>query len=253
MLSAFQERATEPSTKKDVSYFHPNTDKDYANGVAIALDSHPDIHAYLADVLPPTHPNVQKMLANPTAFPLPEDWHPKLSTFQHRSAKPIVQREVSFYHPGLDASFAAGVAIDLRTHPDLEVTFAAVLPATHPPVMSLLADPASNPLPEGGWHPMLSTFTHRQHEPTLQREVSAYHPDIDVSYGAGIAINLASHPDLQETFAAVLPPTHPPVNTLLANPKQHPMPTDFNHPLLSKFQRRANVPNVDVPVSFYHP
>jgi hypothetical protein len=50
----------------------------------------------------------------------------------------------------------------------------------------------------------------------LTLQVSAYHPDIDASYDAGIAIDLASHPDLQETFAAALPPTHPPVGTLLA-------------------------------------
>jgi hypothetical protein len=61
--------------KRDVSFFHPNVDVDYARGKGIDVDTHPNIHQYFAAVLPPTHPNVQEMLADPKAHPLPGDWY----------------------------------------------------------------------------------------------------------------------------------------------------------------------------------
>jgi hypothetical protein len=60
--------------------------------------------------------------------------------------------------------------------------------------MELLVNPAENPLPS--WHPEISEFITRDIEPSVQRKVSAYHPDVDLSYAAGIGISFSSHPDL---------------------------------------------------------
>jgi hypothetical protein len=250
-LSSFQRRQPEVKLKKKVSYFHPNIDLDYKNGVNIS-NNHPDIHEYLAEVLPPTHPNVQQMLKEPTAHMLP-GWHPRLSSFQKRLPKPTVHKLVSFYHPTIDTSYDLGVGIDLTTHPNVAETFKLVLPPTHPPVMDLLSNPAGHPLPNGDWHPSLSMFLHRKPEPNVQRGVSVYHPNVDISYASGVGLDLLSHPNLDGTFATVLPATHPDIHMLLANPKAHPLPTNFDHPPLSKFLKRSDVPDVKIDVTFYHP
>jgi hypothetical protein len=126
---------------KDVTYYHPNIDAEYTNGVGIDSSKHPDIHELLEGVLPPTHPNVQDMLENPAENPLPGDWygtllsrhacfrlctnhdlltihsvtphcrHPVISQFQKRAPAPSIHRDVSYVHPLVDQKYAAGTVL----------------------------------------------------------------------------------------------------------------------------------------------
>jgi hypothetical protein len=195
---------------------------------------------------------LKDLLSNPEKNPLPTDFeHPPLSTFQKRSAEPTVRREVTAYHPDIDASYRNGIGIDLTSHPDLIETFASVIPATHPNIMDMLSNPRRNPLPTDFEHPTLSRFQKRTDEPDVKREVTFYHPEIDSEYKRGTGVDVSKHPDLQATFDPYLPATHPKIMDMLQDPLNNPLP-DF-HPTLSNFQTRLEQPVVQRKVSFYHP
>ena len=71
------------------------------------------------------------------ANPIP-DWHPLLKTFQHREPEPAINCHVTFYHPDIDAEYAAGMGVDLESHPNIATIFETFLPPTHPDIMELL-------------------------------------------------------------------------------------------------------------------
>ena len=83
--------------------------------------------------------------------------------------EPTLRRNVSFYHPDVDAEYAAGNSVS-ATHPSIHVFLAPELPTTHPDVDVLLRFPRQNPLPD--WHPNLSKFQRRLPEPTRRRDVT---------------------------------------------------------------------------------
>jgi hypothetical protein len=206
------------------------------------VNKHPLLTSFFRDndgPLPETHPDINLMLADPAANPLPE-WHPVLSKFQQRDAEPTLQRNVSFYHPSIAKAYADGVGIDVETHPDLQAFFEEVQPPSHPAVMRLLADPVNNPIPD--WHPALDTFQRRGPEPKVARNVTFYHPNIDAAFRDGIGIDIKTHPNITADFAEVLPESHPPLMGLLADPANNPLPTDFDHPVISRFQHRSAEP-----------
>jgi len=78
-------------------------------------------------------------------------------------------------------------------------------------------------------------------EPTLTlRDCMAGHPNADQAYKAGQAVS-SKHPKVAGMFpAGSLPPGHTNVDTLLANPKAHPLPS-WHDTLESMIKRRAAV------------
>ena len=246
-ISRFQTRRPEPALARDVTFFHPDTDQQYASGVPVSA-THPDIQRFLQDVLPPSHPDVMEMLRNPAENPLPGGWHPRLSRWQNRLPEPMLRHNVSFYHPNVTEQYAAGVGIDISKHPSIQRFLEDVLPERHPNVDAVLADPSDNPLPD--WHPAPERFQSRLPEPSLVRDVTFYHPDVDVEYSAGGGTSL-THPSIHDFLLPELPPTHPNVDAMLRAPGANPLP-DW-HPRLSRFQRRGNAITRRHTVSAYHP
>jgi len=66
-------------------------------------------------------------------------------------------------------------------------------------------------------------FQVRSEEPNITMNVSFFHPSIDDEYAAGRGVG-ASHPQLQEFFAPVLPRTHPDVMEMLEAPGTNALP-----------------------------
>ena len=83
-ISSVQYRLPEPTTRVNVSYYHPDVDIAYAAGTPIS-ETHPNVAAFLEEELPATHPDVNTLLRAPREHPLPE-WHPNVgpSTFGAR-------------------------------------------------------------------------------------------------------------------------------------------------------------------------
>ena len=148
-LDLLQRRQPEVTRKFNVSFYHPSIAEQYAQGIGIDDDKHPDIGAFFADVIPSTHPSIMEMLANPADNPIP-DWHPVLDDLQQRSAEVSLQMNVTFYHPNIAERYAAGIGAKIKDHPDIAEYFASVTPSTHPNINEMLAHPADHPIPD--WH-----------------------------------------------------------------------------------------------------
>ena len=65
--------------------------------------------------------------------------------------------------------------------------------------------------------------------------VGWYHPEVDGSYDAGTAVS-ANHPSIQARVVSLLPDNHLDVDSFLANPSAHPLPSW--HPRLSEMVSR---------------
>ena len=244
-IGRFQERSPPVTRTHNVTAFHPDPDAQYAAAVPIG-EQHPSVQAMFGDLLPPTHPDVDTILRNPGLHPWPS-WHPRIASFQHRGAMPARTRNVSAFHPDVDAQYAAGVAVS-KHHPSIQTFFADLLPPTHPSVDVILSTPVAHPLPS--WHPNLSSFQHRLPRVTRTHNVTAFHPDPDAQYAAAVPIG-EQHPSVQAMFGDLLPPTHPDVDTILRNPGLHPWPSW--HPRIASFQHRGAMPARTRNVSAFHP
>ena len=135
-----------------INYFryHPSVDTAYADGDGIS-SKHPDVHAFLQAHLPNTesfkargrsHPNVNDLLKNPSAHPLPA-WHLPLSDLNLPQSKPTLKINVTAYHPDVDVSYLNGVAVS-GNHPSVQEFLGDFLPATHPDADAILRDPVSD-------------------------------------------------------------------------------------------------------------
>ena len=223
-----QVRSPEPTTKVNVTAYHPDVDWSYTNGVGINASKHPDINERLRHELPATHPNVDKLLADPSNNPLP-DWHPAISMFQRRSDPVGRVVPVSIGHPNVTAMFAAGQGIP-AAHPGVHVLLQPWLPATHPgDIDGMLRDPEDYPLPH--WHPKLedllarvsSVTSNLVHAFSSRVQVFYGHPSASASYAQGTAVP-STHPRVQPLLQGMLPPVHPNVDEMLRDPKAHPLP-----------------------------
>ena len=91
-ISAVQYRSPEPSTRVNVSYYHPDVDGAYAAGTQIS-QTHPNVTAFLEEELPATHPEVNTLLRAPREHPLPV-WHPDVGLhLELRDPREMVQRQ----------------------------------------------------------------------------------------------------------------------------------------------------------------
>jgi hypothetical protein len=252
-------RLPTPSTEVSaVSAFHPDVDAAYARGGRISLAWHPSVSALLRrnnpTLLPTGHPDVDTLLADPAAHPLPA-WHPKLGILVTPRPKPFLP--VPTTHSNLDAAYRAGTPLP-AAHPDVSRSFAALLPAGHPDVAPLLGNPAAAPLP--AWHPALDGMVARidyGNPAAAKVQVFAAHPSIDRAYAEGAPVP-ASHPGIARLFSAgaLLPPTHPDVGALFADPTAKPLPAW--HPTLENYVVRfgatgktGGIDQVEVPA--FHP
>jgi hypothetical protein len=209
-----------------IGFYHPDVDSSYAVGTTVS-NRHPSVQSSLAAYLPSGHPNCDTCLANPSAHPMPS-WHPQLSALITRRSKLTFTVDTSSYHPNVTNSFVNRSPMP-AAHVSVQNLMASVLGSWHPNVDDILRNPASNPMPAS--HPKLEEFILRGAGPRLPEvSIGFYHPSVDASYAAGTPYS-STHPLLQPTFAASLPSGHPNVDTLLANPGAHPLPT--LHPDLS--------------------
>jgi len=200
----------------------------------------------MRSVLSPSHPNVDAILRNPTANPLPS-WHPPLEGFVARRSPVVLNVSVGAYHPAVDDAFGAGTAISAN-HPSVHAMFASVLSSTHPNLDAVLRDPANNPLPSN--HPPLSRYVSRRQAVAFTVPVASFHPDTTTAFAAGTAIS-ANHPSVHSLMRSVLSPSHPNVDAILRNPTANPLPSW--HPPLEGFVARRSPVVLNVSVGAYHP
>lgn len=123
-LSIFQDRLPAVALQMDVSHYHPPLMQQYEAGIGVDLSKHPDVAAFFANVTPPTHPPIMRVLTDPNKWPLPE-WHMNLTMLQKRQPAVTLQMGVSHYHPDIAKQYEAGAGIDRDKHPDIESYFAA--------------------------------------------------------------------------------------------------------------------------------
>ena len=140
----------------NVYALHPDIDAAYTRGAAMPA-SHPKVHPLMTAVLPPSHPDVDGLLANPAAHPLPS-WHPRIEDYIQRGgegALPAEHASLAWDHPKLDAAYRQGIAVP-SDHLSSQLLLSAQLPLSHPDIDMLLQNPAAHPLPDG--HPILDSF-----------------------------------------------------------------------------------------------
>ena len=246
-MSALITRRARLSFTVDTSSYHPNATTSFASGIAMPA-SHASVQSMMASVLGTWHPNVDTILRNPAANPMPV-FHPPIDQFISRlPAAPLPRVSIGFYHPDVDASYAAGTAVSSR-HPSLQALLASDLPSSHPNVDTLLANPSAHTLPS--WHPALSGMVARRTPLNFTVDTSSYHPNATTSFASGTAMP-ASHASVQSMMASVLGTWHPNVDTILRNPAANPMPA--LHPPIDQFiSRLPEVPLPQVSIGFYHP
>lgn len=234
-----------------ISSYHPDVDAAYEAGEAVS-DNHPSIQTFLEPILPSKHPNVDDLLRNPQENPLPAG-HPQLSDFvTRRSREELPTVDVFHFHPNVATSYEKGIAIS-SDHPSVQNLLADGIPENHPDIDEMLRDPQSHPLPD--WHPALNDFVLKRAPIEFETKVSAYHPDVDLSYKEGTPIS-SDHPSVQTLFDFVLPASHPNVDELLRDPSNNPLP-DW-HPPLGRYVVRGPNPLGDgswdkVSIFFGHP
>ena len=174
------------------------------------------MNAQLIPLMPRGHPNVDTLFANPAANPLPAG-HPVLdSVFATSSATPPPATSntpstntngkisISQTHVDLDKSYAQGLGYT-PGHPLMQARFAAILPAGHPNIDTLMTTLPLRPLPAG--HPPLNNYVVRRvqgaadtNTPVTADSASTkspgvgplsvpyWHPSIDVYYAKGIKV-----------------------------------------------------------------
>ena len=206
-----------------VSNYHTNVDAAFAAGGPLP-SSHPSVHALVAAALPAGHPDLDAVLADPINNPVPS-WHPPFEQYVSRrvgvdlGVRPNVS--IGFYHPDPAAEYGAGNAVP-ATHPLVGPMLAAVLPAGHPEVDALLADPGSHPLPD--WHPALTQFVLPRPAVQFSVSVSGFHTNVDAAFAAGDPLP-SGHPSVHALVAAALPAGHPDLDAVLADPINNPVPS----------------------------
>jgi Ferric reductase like transmembrane component/FAD-binding domain/Ferric reductase NAD binding domain len=220
----------------------------YRAGVAVP-DSHPNQHAALASMMPPNHPNIDTLLRNPGANPLPS-WHPPINPWVTSSAQPNFQITTPFWHSfyDIEATYKAGTAVP-DSHPNQHAALASVMPSNHPNIDTLLRNPGANPLPS--WHPPLNPFVVSSAQPNLQITTPFWHSfyDIEAKYRAGVAVP-DSHPNQHAALASVMPSNHPNIDTLLRNPGANPLPA--GHPPLNTWVMSTAPPKYNISVPQWH-
>ncbi len=83
------------------------------------------------------------------------------------------------YHPDIDASYKAKKAVPTG-HPKVHALFAADMPASHPNLDTLLANPGAHPMPS--WHPAVNPYVEWAEFSTVCT-LPLYHIGIDEAYG----------------------------------------------------------------------
>eukprot|EP00937_MAST-01D_sp_MAST-1D-sp2_P001989 g1989.t1 len=192
---------------------HQNMDIAYRRGQAIPA-VHPNVGQVFDGMLPAGHPDLNVLLQDPSAKPLP-DWHPSLEAMVTRVnfGNPVAKAAVPADHPNIDSAYAARRPMP-NTHPNVAALFSGILPASHPNVDTLLANPSANPLP--AWHPTIENHVDRSgtggadgsaggvdDDDVGLVQVPAYHPGIDSSYQRGVAAP-ANHPKVQVLLASIM-------------------------------------------------
>ena len=259
-LDLLQRRQPEVTRKFNVSFYHPSIAEQYAQGIGIDVDKHPDIGAFFADAIPSTHPSIMEMLANPADNPIP-DWHPVLDDLQQRAPERSRVVPVPTAHPNASFLYTSGFGVP-ATHPDVQAYLDGFLPATHPSdLMAMLKDPKSFPLPD--FHPQLDAFLLRDDDVVAAAQaardvdLSAYvwyesifgyvvpkmsigfhHPLLDEMYGEG-SPQPRGHASVQALLEEFLPPAHPDVDAMLSDPSGNPLPPW--HPALSSLVVRRSM------------
>eukprot|EP00037_Helgoeca_nana_P028113 m.327828 g.327828 ORF g.327828 m.327828 type:complete len:890 (+) comp27684_c0_seq1:429-3098(+) len=80
--------------------------------------------------------------------------------------------------------------------------------------------------------------------------VGSFHPDVGTTYAAGTAVP-SDHPSVHASYTAILPTSHPNIDTILADPANNPLP--WWHPELSQFVSGILPITVALPVTAFHP
>ena len=209
------------------------------------------MQAFFGDLVPPTHPDVDEIMRNPTAHVFPT-WHPRLSTFQLHQAPVAEVVSVPPDHPNATEMYLSGQGVP-STHPYVHNMLAEHLPDSHPSIDEMLRNPALHPLPY--WHVSINTLLNRDgvgvnrnggeistllfntaavEKPSLAHD----HPDIEAEYAAGRSIP-ENHPSVHWRLQVALPVNHPNIDAVLRDTASHPLPSW--HPRLGTLVTRRSI------------
>jgi hypothetical protein len=139
-----------------IPFWHVGVESAYRRGVA-ASARHPDVHHFLADVLPVNHVNVTEVLWSPSAHPLPAG-HPAIDPWIGNLSRPSYtpyRASLRFWHPQVEAAYRGGQAAP-AAHPAVHALLADVMPAAHTNLSALIANPSAHPLPAD--HPAIDPW-----------------------------------------------------------------------------------------------
>jgi hypothetical protein len=221
--------------------FHKPVHALYVAGTPLSK-GHPGVAALYAGFLFKGHPNLDTLLANPKANPLPKG-HPNLDSFSGGVAAP---KTVPTTVPTKAAPTTVPVSVPKDSVPKASVPAipAKTVPAAPPavlgagttavppaipatlPVIPVAAPPATIPAPTA---PKVPT-TPADASKTIS--VPGFHKPIHALYFAGTPLS-DGHPGVQALYAGFLFQGHPNLDTLMLDPKGNPLPP--GHPNLDTF------------------
>ena len=160
----------------------------------------------------------------------------------------LCQIRISKSHVSLDYAYRQNMKYP-QNHPLMNAQLIPLMPAGHPNVDALFANPQANPLPPG--HPELNsvfaTSATAPNQPTSETNnspsngkvsISGTHVDLDQSYAQGLGYS-RGHPLMQARFQAILPAGHPNIDTLMTTLPLRPLPQ--GHPPLNSFVTRRSL------------
>jgi small neutral amino acid transporter SnatA (MarC family) len=161
-------------TKVSVSSTHPNIDSMLAAGRGYP-PKHPLMDTRLAAMLPPGHPSIDAIFAAPVGQKLPAGHRPMEAFLTRRAvtaspgstaantgsnslpSKGFINAPLSmpYWHPNIDTAYKKGIKIP-KGHLLFQSQFVSLMPAGHPNVDILMANPLAYPLPPG--HPVINDY-----------------------------------------------------------------------------------------------
>lgn len=138
------------------SKLHPNIDISLASGRNVPLD-HPKVAKYFSKYLPPSHPDIDEILASPSLHPFPSHWHPSINVFVGSMNPPqsVIVQKLPKWHPPVNESLSTGIAAS-PNHLTINDRFVGLLPDNHPDIDYIIANPTKFKIPS--FHPPLSDY-----------------------------------------------------------------------------------------------
>jgi len=195
---------------------------------------HPSMQSFFASVMPDSHPNIDDMFANPSAFASLPSWHiTDLSPYMDMAEDPAKVSMFSF-HKDLDTLWEDKIALT-DSHVSVHDLMSDSLPYNHPNIDTLIAQNAAGTAPAmPSCHPTLESLVERGSisSAVVIPNLARWHPKLDAVY-ASTAVYPSNHPLIHQRYvdSGLIPTSHPNIDDLLRDSNRVRLPAW--HPTLA--------------------